>query len=93
MWNTETEKCIKISNGPEDVLTACAWHKDGSRFVVGGIRGHFYQVDFEGNVLDTWEGVRVNGLWCRSDGKTVLASDTHHRIRSYVLDELTDHNV
>ena len=49
--------------------------------------------DLEGNVLDSWEGVRVNGLWCRSDGKTVLAADTHHRIRAYNFDNLSDVNV
>ena len=60
---------------------------------VGGIRGHFYQCDMEGNVMDSWEGVRVNGLWCRKDGKTVIASDTHHRIRGYVFEELSDHQM
>ncbi|KRT78951.1 translation initiation factor eIF2A [Oryctes borbonicus] len=90
LWNTETEKCIKITNGSEEILTACAWNKDGTRFVVGGIRGHFYQCDFEGNVLETWDGVRVNGLYYRHDGKTILASDTHHRIRSYVMEDMAD---
>ncbi|KAF5304558.1 hypothetical protein FQA39_LY09609 [Lamprigera yunnana] len=93
LWNVETEKCLKVSQSPEDVLTCCAWNKDNNKFVVGGIRGHFYQCDMEGNILDTWEGVRVNCLWCRQDGKSVLASDTHHRIRSYNFDELADHNV
>ncbi|XP_031339856.1 WD repeat-containing protein 26 isoform X1 [Photinus pyralis] len=93
LWNIETEKCLKVSQSPEDVLTCCAWNKDNNKFVVGGIRGHFYQCDMEGNILDTWEGVRVNCLWCRQDGKSVLASDTHHRIRSYNFDELCDNNV
>lgn len=90
LWNIETDKLLKVSQSPEDVLTCCSWNKDGTKFVVGGIRGHFYQCDMDGNVLDSWEGVRVNGLWCRDDGKTVLAADTHHRIRSYNFDELTD---
>lgn len=47
----------------------------------------------EGTVLDSWEGVRVNCLWCRSDGKTILAADTHHRVRSYNFDDLTDQNM
>lgn len=59
-------------------------------FKVGGIRGHFYQCDMDGNILENWDGVRVNGLHCRQDGKTVLASDTHHRIRSYVFEESQD---
>lgn len=60
---------------------------------MGGVRGHFYQCDMEGNVLDSWEGVRVNGLWCRKDGKTVLASDTHHRIRAYNFEEVSDQHM
>lgn len=44
----------------------------------------------DGNVSETWEGIRVKCLWCRSDGKTVLAADSHHRIRGYNFDELCD---
>lgn len=47
----------------------------------------------EGNMLDSWEGVRVNGLWCRKDGKTVLASDSHHRIRAYNFEEVSDQHM
>lgn len=47
----------------------------------------------DGNVSDSWEGVRVKCLWCRSDGKTVLAADTHHRIRGYNFDDLCDFTV
>ncbi|KMQ87140.1 wd repeat-containing protein 26-like protein [Lasius niger] len=49
--------------------------------------------DMDGNVSDSWEGVRVKCLWCRSDGKTVLAADTHHRIRGYNFDDLCDFTV
>lgn len=94
IWNIETEELrVKVSHSPEDSLTSCSWHRDGNKFVTGGIRGQFYQCDLEGNVVDSWEGVRVNCLWCRSDGKTVLAADTHHRVRSYNFDELTDTNI
>ncbi|KAJ8971443.1 hypothetical protein NQ314_000700 [Rhamnusium bicolor] len=93
LWNIDTEKFLKVSQSPEDALTCCAWNKDGTKFVVGGIRGHFYQCDLEGNVLDSWEGVRVNGLWCRKDGKTVLASDTHHRVRGYIFEDVADQQI
>lgn len=53
----------------------------------------FYLQDLDGNVLDSWEGVRVNGLHCLDDGKTVLAADTHKRIRSYNFEELNDSNL
>lgn len=94
IWNVQTgELRVKMTNTPEDSITSCAWHRDGKKFVSGGIRGQFYQCDLEGNVLDSWEGVRVQGLYCRKDGRTVLAADSHHRIRGYVFDDLTDFNV
>ncbi len=49
--------------------------------------------DLDGNLLDSWEGVRVQCLWCLNDGRTVLASDTHQRIRGYNFEDLTDRNV
>ncbi|KAK8734284.1 hypothetical protein OTU49_006108 [Cherax quadricarinatus] len=57
------------------------------------MRGQFYQCDLEGHILDSWEGVRVQCLAIQNDGKTVLASDTHHRIRGYHFDEVQDHNI
>ncbi|KAK2086575.1 WD repeat-containing protein 26, partial [Saguinus oedipus] len=82
----------KMSQSHEDSLTSVAWNPDGKRFVTGGQRGQFYQCDLDGNLLDSWEGVRVQCLWCLSDGKTVLASDTHQRIRGYNFEDLTDRN-
>ncbi|PIO32407.1 hypothetical protein AB205_0130440, partial [Aquarana catesbeiana] len=60
-----------------------------------GVHTHFvfYFQDLDGNLLDSWEGVRVQCLWCLSDGKTVLASDTHQRIRGYNFEDLTDRNI
>ncbi|KAF5294909.1 hypothetical protein FQR65_LT10707 [Abscondita terminalis] len=83
-WNNDSTHLIACGpeespESPEDVLTCCAWNKDSNKFVVGGIRGHFYQCDMEGNILDTWEGVRVNCLWCRQDAT--------------IFDEISDHNV
>lgn len=93
VWNVDTELLrVKLNHSTEDSLTSCSWHKDGTKFVCGGVRGQFYQCDIEGQVLDSWEGVRVNCLWCRSD-KTVLAADTHHRIRYYNFENLSDGNL
>ncbi|XP_044062440.1 WD repeat-containing protein 26 isoform X2 [Siniperca chuatsi] len=99
----------KMSQSHEDSLTSVAWNPDGKRFVTGGQRGQFYQCsgvdgvpegilcpdsqDLDGNLLDSWEGVRVQCLWCLSDGRTVLASDTHQRIRGYNFEDLTDRNI
>jgi hypothetical protein len=43
-------------------------------FIVLWCRGQFYQCDSQGTVLDSWEGVRVQGLAYRSDGKQILAA-------------------
>ncbi|XP_012253307.1 WD repeat-containing protein 26 isoform X1 [Athalia rosae] len=96
LWSVDSPDCelrVKFTQSPEDSLTACAWHRDANKFVTGGMRGQFYQCDMEGNVIDSWEGVRVKCLWCRNDGKTVLAADSHHRIRGYNFDELCDFTV
>uniref|UniRef100_W5NG62 WD repeat-containing protein 26 n=1 Tax=Lepisosteus oculatus TaxID=7918 RepID=W5NG62_LEPOC len=94
LWNVQSgELRTKMSQSHEDSLTSVAWNPDGKRFVTGGQRGQFYQCDLDGNLLDSWEGVRVQCLWCLSDGKTVLASDTHQRIRGYNFEDLTDRNI
>nr|XP_020470467.1 WD repeat-containing protein 26-like [Monopterus albus] len=94
LWNVQTgELRTKMSQSHEDSLTSVAWNPDGKRFVTGGQRGQFYQCDLDGNLLDSWEGVRVQCLWCLSDSRTVLASDTHQRIRGYNFEDLTDRNI
>lgn len=94
VWNAEHgDQICKVSNSPDDSLTCAAWHKDSRKFVCGGMRGQFYQCGLEGHILDSWEGVRVQCLAVQNDGKTVLASDTHHRIRGYHFDEVQDHNI
>uniref|UniRef100_A0A8C1S8Y0 WD repeat-containing protein 26 n=1 Tax=Cyprinus carpio TaxID=7962 RepID=A0A8C1S8Y0_CYPCA len=94
LWSVQTgELRTKMSQSHEDSLTSVAWNPDGKRFVTGGQRGQFYQCDLDGNLLDSWEGVRVQCLWCVNDGRTVLASDTHQRIRGYNFEDLTDRNI
>ena len=55
----------------------------------------FLLQDLDGNVLKEKEGVRVYGLHCLKDGKTVLAADSHNRIRTYNFEDLTvtDHDL
>lgn len=90
IWNVETgEQKNKVLQANDDSLTTAAWHSDGVRFVTGGAKGHFYQCNVEGNVLSTWEGVRVQGVVCLSDNRTVLAADSHYRIRAYNFDDHT----
>lgn len=44
VWNVSSGGLrLKLSHSADDSLTACSWHKDGQKFVCGGIRGQFYQ--------------------------------------------------
>ncbi|KAL5009252.1 hypothetical protein ScPMuIL_014833 [Solemya velum] len=91
LWNVDVRLLrVKMSQSQEDSLTSAAWHVDGKKFVTGGIRGQFYQCDLDGNVVYNWDGVRVKCMACQLDGKTVLAADTHHRVRGYVMEDSTD---
>jgi WD40 repeat protein len=83
----------KISHNTEDSLTTVSWSPDGNKIACGGKGGHFYQCDTKGVVLDSWEGIRVQGLHYRRDGKSIVAADTHFRIRSYNFEELSDAQV
>jgi WD40 repeat protein len=89
IYNVEENKLhVKVSHASDESLTCAAFNGDGSRFVTGGIRGQFYLCDLaDGNIIDNWDGVRVNSLAFRADNKTVLAADTHSRIRAYVFDQ------
>lgn len=94
VWNVETgQQKTKVMQANDDSLTTASWHKDSSRFVAGGTKGHFYQCNLDGNVVATWEGIRVQGLVCLSDDRTVLAADSHHRIRAYNFEDHTDFEI
>lgn len=45
----------------------------------------------QGELLHSWDGVRVNALACRGgaggEGLVALAADTHHRVRHYDFGE------
>ncbi|XP_028036038.1 WD repeat-containing protein 26 [Bombyx mandarina] len=94
IWNMETELLhLKMTHSQEDSLTAAAWHRAGDKFVCGGARGQFYHCALDGTLLSSWDGVRVNALCCREDARSVLAADTHHRVRLYDFTDLTDRNL
>eukprot|EP00795_Rhopilema_esculentum_P002550 gene2550-746_t len=91
IWHVETgELKCRMSHSPEDSLTCCAWYPDGKKFVTGGMRGQFYQCDLDGNVIESWEGVRVIGVSVLDDNETVLAADTHMRVRTYNFEDNRD---
>jgi len=48
--------------------------------------------DLDGNIRETWEGVRVRCLQALPDG-IVLAADSLKRVRSYNFKEITDSNL
>lgn len=87
LWSVDEEKPpTTMTHSSDDSLTCGSFSPDGGRFVAGGSRGQFHLCDLRGSVLDSWDGVRVTGLSFRSDNKTILASDTHNRIRVYAID-------
>ncbi|OQR77272.1 WD repeat-containing protein 26-like [Tropilaelaps mercedesae] len=96
MWDTLNGTLrLKMSYSADDSLTACGWQLPvrGSNtftFLVGGGRGQFYFCDFDGNIVDSWEGIRIVSLRCLADGKTVLAADNHRRIRKYCTDDMQE---
>lgn len=94
IWNVDAGvlEC-KIAHSTEDSLTTVSWSPDGRKIACGGNRGQFYQCDTKGTVVDSWEGVRVQALAYRRDGKSVLAADTHHRIRAYNFEDLNDASI
>jgi hypothetical protein len=49
----------------------------------------FFIKDIGGNVIDSWEGIRLQCLHVTNDG-IILAADTQRRISSYKFDSLTD---
>lgn len=95
IWNIEEDKLKqRMCQSAEDSLTCAAFNADGTRFVTGGVRGQFYLCTLDGTLQDTWDGVRVNGLYFKADNKTVLAADTHNRIRGYCFDnQRTDYTM
>lgn len=48
-------------------------------------------VGCQSTLLNSWEGVRVNAICVRASG-TVLAADTHRRVRTYELSERHAHS-
>ncbi len=80
-----------MSHNHDDSLTSAAWLPDGQSFVCGGMKGNFYVSDLDGNIKETWDGVRVRSLQVLPDS-TVLAADNLKRVRSYNFKELTDSN-
>ncbi|CAF1184669.1 unnamed protein product [Adineta steineri] len=93
IWDVEQEEQrSRMNHSSDDSLTCAAWLPCGQRFVCGGSRGQFYYCDIEGNVIDSWEGVRLQCLHVTNDG-VILAADTQKRISSYKFDSLTDQQI
>ena len=44
----------------------------------------------DGHLNSAWEGLRVQCLACLKDNKTVVAADTHRRIRGYNIEDHLD---
>uniref|UniRef100_A0A7I4Y839 LisH domain-containing protein n=1 Tax=Haemonchus contortus TaxID=6289 RepID=A0A7I4Y839_HAECO len=87
-----------INNLPNSLFTTCAFFNAPNYFlIVGDERGHLQICDVKQSnevlVLGLWEGYRIRGVYGMSDSVTVLASDTHHRLRKYRIDNRSDETV
>jgi WD40 repeat protein len=92
LWIWDIEGKVLKKRSHDDSLTSAAWLPDGQSFVTGGIKGHFYNCDMDGNIRETWEGIRVRCLQTLPDGQ-VLAADSLKRIRSYNFKDISDANI
>lgn len=91
IWNVETgTKMAKLNQSVDDRLTYVSWYPEGTRLACGGTKGHFYSCKSDGHLNSAWEGLRVLCLACLKDNKTVVAADTHHRIRGYNVEDHLD---
>jgi len=94
IWNAETgEQKLKMNQGSEESLTCVSWYSDSARFVAAGIKGQFVQCGIDGSRFESWQGVRVQCVACLPDGKSAVAADTHHRLRGYNFEDLTDYPI
>lgn len=81
----------RIQESADDHLAAVAWQSCSTKLVCGGTKGTFFQCNIDGALLNSWEGIRVRSLACRRNDHSVLAADTHNRIRAYEYDYLSDY--
>ncbi|KAL5268237.1 hypothetical protein ACHWQZ_G002187 [Mnemiopsis leidyi] len=90
--NSAVEKC-RISQSTDDVLTCCAWSPDSRFIYTGGQQGQFYKYEVNSSAVYNWEGVRLHSVATLRDNKTVLAADSHKRVRSYNFEDNTDQTI
>ena len=49
--------------------------------------------DIHSSTVYNWEGVRLHSVATLRDNKTVLAADSHKRVRSYNFEDYTDQTI
>ncbi|OAF72073.1 WD repeat-containing protein 26 [Intoshia linei] len=81
---------VKLWNNADDSLTTACFLSNNKEFVVGGTRGQFYKCNLNGTIIDHVDGVRIHCLGVTNDGKSVIASDTHKRVKLYHFDPPKD---
>uniref|UniRef100_A0A915DBW7 LisH domain-containing protein n=1 Tax=Ditylenchus dipsaci TaxID=166011 RepID=A0A915DBW7_9BILA len=90
VYNVQDGSLIKeYKTNTNDSFSVVCFFKDNShRFACGDQRGHFHVHDLNRPNEPTrqFEGFRIRCIYSKKDGKTVLAADTHNRIRSYEFD-------
>ncbi|TMS36140.1 hypothetical protein L596_003385 [Steinernema carpocapsae] len=81
------ETVIRAERG-ETFSSICFGNSHNYSVACADQKGHFYYCDIKRSSppRNSFDGYRIRSLHCMKDGKTILAADTHNRIRSYRID-------
>uniref|UniRef100_A0AC35U6N5 LisH domain-containing protein n=1 Tax=Rhabditophanes sp. KR3021 TaxID=114890 RepID=A0AC35U6N5_9BILA len=89
IYSMESKAIVKhiptVHNSKELLNVVSFFPNSDYRLAIGDINGHFYVSDFRHSNIrhQKIDGYRIRSLKCLRDNTTVLASDTHERIRRY----------
>jgi WD repeat-containing protein 26 len=77
LWNPYTGERLRTIKDHNDIVGACAWVNDGSRFITGSPDKKMIMWDINGDVVHRWTGIRPLNMAITPDGNklVVLCSD------------------
>lgn len=77
LWNPYTGERLRTIKDHNDIVGACAWVNDGSRFITGSPDKKMIMWDINGEVVHRWTGIRPLNMAITPDGTklVVLCSD------------------
>lgn len=75
-----TGECLHTFSKHTDAVTACAWMPDGHHFISAGVDKKIHVWAWSGEVLQTWDGPRVNDLAVSHTGDRLIAICSERKI-------------